>query len=115
MSAKSLFKIENETTLVNVKYTNDFDVLIARPSKWGNPWSHKKYAFAKHVKNREIALQKYKEYLLQNKELMDDIESLRGKKLGCYCINSSEVKVGDPYVCHGQIIIEILNQKVSNE
>lgn len=89
-----------------------YDVLIARPSKWGNPYTHiaDRETLAEFVvSSREEALQKYREYLLGNKELMDSILELDNKVLGCWCIKDSN-NPPYPYVCHGQIILEIIGQ-----
>lgn len=94
-----------------------YDVYIGRPSKWGNPFTHiaDKETLAEFiVENREEALSKYKEYLLNNAELMSTIMELDGKVLGCWCISDSN-NPPVPYVCHGQIISEIItNLKLKN-
>ena len=46
-----------------------YDIYIGRPSKWGNPYTHHadKETLAEHiVETREEAIQKYKEYILNN-------------------------------------------------
>ncbi len=94
-----------------------YDVYIGRPSKWGNPFTHieDKETLAEFVvTSREEAISKYREYLLNNTTLMDNIMELDGKILGCWCIKDSN-NPPIPYVCHGQIILEIINQiKVKN-
>ena len=69
-----------------------FDVYIGRgilggeKSKWGNPFSHQTGTLAEFkVNSRKEAIQKFEEYLLYNKALMDSLEELRGKVLGCWC------------------------------
>ena len=53
---------------------NTYDVLICRPSKWGNPYSHKDGTLAEFkVNTREESIIKYEEYLLNNKELMKSL------------------------------------------
>lgn len=89
-----------------------YDIYIGRPSKWGNPFTHigDKETLAEHiVSSREEALTKYRSYLLSNKELMDSILELDGKVLGCWCVEDSN-NPPLPYVCHGQIILEIITQ-----
>lgn len=79
----------------------DFDVYIGRPSKWGNIYSHKK-GFAKYtVANREEAVQKYREWILQQPELLKDLHELKDKALGCWCA---------PKACHGDVLLELANQ-----
>lgn len=86
-----------------------YDVYIGRPSKWGNPFTHiiGKETLAEFVvETREEAIIKYKEYLLNNQELMDDLGELEGKVLGCWCY---------PKSCHGNILMELLTQKKLKE
>lgn len=73
-----------------------YDVYIGRPSKWGNPYSHKEGTSAKFkVATREEAVEKYESYLLGNRELLDALPELWGKVLGCWC---------SPLECHGDIL-----------
>lgn len=65
-------------------------------SKWANPFKISK------TETREIVLDKYKKYILENKQLYDSLEELDGKILGCWC---------HPEPCHGHVLIELLNEK----
>jgi hypothetical protein len=79
-----------------------FDVYIGRPSKWGNPFSHLSGTTAEFkVANREEAINKYRRWIRNQPELMNDIEELRGKTLGCWC---------KPKACHGDVLIELLGE-----
>jgi hypothetical protein len=83
----------------------DYDVFIGRGSKWGNPFTHikDKLTLATHiVETREEAIEKYREYILKNKELMNSLDELDGKVLGCYC---------KPLSCHGDILLELISKK----
>ena len=83
----------------------DYDVFIGRGSKWGNPFTHikDKLTLATHiVETREEAIEKYREYILDNEELMNSLDELDGKVLGCYC---------KPLSCHGDILLELISQK----
>jgi len=77
-------------------------VLIARPSKWGNLFSHKA-SIAKHkTATKAESLYKHKEWVLSNPEFILEIKKeLAGKILGCWCDN--------PYSCHGFILWKIAN------
>lgn len=104
-----IFKKKNSnndgTRLINIKSGSEYDIYIGRPSKYGNPFSHKSGTLAKYkVKDRDAAIKAYKEWLLseEGKSILDGIEELRGKVLGCWCY---------PKKCHGDILIEILNKK----
>lgn len=75
-----------------------FDVYIGRPSKWGNPYSHKEGTTAQYkTETREEAVQKYEEYLLANPILYSQLSELKDKVLGCWCA---------PLSCHGDILIK---------
>jgi len=72
-----------------------YDVYIGRPSKWRNPFVIGKDG------NREEVIEKYKKWLLNNKELMADLWELRGKILACWCA---------PQSCHGDVLLELANK-----
>jgi hypothetical protein len=81
-----------------------YDIYIGRPSKWGNPYSHKDSTHAKYlVKNREEAIEAYREWITngEGKHLLNDLHELKGKTLGCWC---------KPKACHGDILIELVNE-----
>lgn len=72
------------------------DIYIGRPSKWGNPFSHKEGTLAEFkTGSRKEAVDKFEQYLISNKDLMKDLPSLKGKVLGCWC---------KPQLCHGDIL-----------
>lgn len=79
----------------------DCDVYCGRPSKWGNPYSHKDNTLAIYkTKSRRESLQLYKEYILSNSDLLDSLYELKGKKLGCWCKQKT---------CHVDILVELVN------
>lgn len=86
-----------------------YDILIGRPSKWGNPYTHIKdrHTMAEFiVGSREEAIAKYKDYILAKPELMNALDELEGKTLGCFC---------KPKSCHGDILLELLEKKKSEQ
>ena len=83
-----------KTKVVNLK-DDEYTVYIGRPSKWGNPFKIGRDG------NREEVLEKYRQYLHDNYELMRSILSLDGEILGCYC---------KPKRCHGDIIVETIEE-----
>lgn len=85
--------------VVNIN-EDDFDVYIGRPSKWGNPYHIGKDG------NRMEVVDKYREYIRNNKKLLGDIKELNGKTLGCFCA---------PKPCHGDVLIELLNEIKNKE
>ena len=92
------------TTLVNLK-NEPYDVYIGRGSKWGCPYTiiKDRPTLAKEiVDSKEEALAKYKEYVLASPELMNSLDELEGKTLGCFC---------KPEPCHGDVLLELLTHK----
>lgn len=82
-----------------------YDVYIGRPSKWGNPFTHLSRADTlaeHHVASRQEAVEKYREWIAANHELLSQLEELRGKTLGCWC---------SPKPCHGDVLVELVNNK----
>jgi hypothetical protein len=81
--------------VLNAKNNNKYGpdrVYIGRPSKWGNPFVLGKY-------DRETAIRKYKEYILNKPELMAALPELFGKHLVCWCY---------PLACHGDVLMELV-------
>ncbi len=77
------------------------DVYIGRPSKWGNPFSHLTGTLAEYkVSSREEAIDKYREWILQQPELMACLPELQGKTLVCWC---------SPQACHGEVLAEMVD------
>lgn len=90
-----------KTKVVHCK-KEKYDVYIGRPSKWGNPFSHKEGTRAKFkVATREEAVLKYKEWILTQEHLIKSLHELKGKILGCWC---------KPKMCHGDILAELADQ-----
>lgn len=97
------------TRIVHCKKSK-YDVYIGRPSKWGNPYTHIQDKITKAefiVNTREEAIAKYKEYILngEGKHLLNDLHELKNKTLGCWC---------SPQSCHGDVLIEIIEQTSNN-
>lgn len=91
----------NKTSKVVHCKKEPFDVYIGRPSKWGNPFSHLEATLAKFkVKDREEAINKYREWIVTQKHLMNSLDEIRGKILGCWC---------KPKACHGDVLVELCN------
>lgn len=77
------------------KNKSSYDILIDRTTKWGNPFIIGKDG------TREEVIEKYKNYILTNTEMIQQIKTeLKGKILGCWC---------SPLACHGDILAEIAN------
>ena len=75
------------TQVVHCK-KSDYDIYIGRPSKWGNPFSHREETSAEFkVGSRAEAIQKYEElynisgtYLKMSKDLSDSVRDHGFKK-----------------------------------
>ena len=77
------------TETVNA-HNSDYDVLIARPSKWGNPFQIDRDG------NREQVIRMYEIHVRCRPDLIAALPELAGKRLGCYC---------RPEACHGDVLI----------
>jgi hypothetical protein len=76
-----------------------YDVYIGRPSKWGNPFSHKEGTLAKfRVKTREEAVTAYADWIKTQPELLAALPEIKNKVLGCWC---------KPQSCHGDILVNL--------
>jgi len=90
------------TKVINIKTKEPYDIYIGREGYghkgiFGNPFSVKQFG-------REKCLELYKEYfckrLESDFEFKERILALKDKVLGCFC---------SPLKCHGNIIIEYLD------
>ena len=86
----------SKTTVVHCK-KEPYDTYIGRPSKWGNPFIVGKDG------TREEVIQKYREWLLSQDELLASLPELKGRRLGCWCA---------PKACHGDVLQELVNELV---
>jgi len=81
-----------------------YDVYIGRGAdpktglegKWGNPF------VVGQDGNRLECIIKYREWIVNQPELMKSIHELKGKKLGCWC---------SPKRCHGDVLAELADVK----
>lgn len=68
-------------------------------SNFANP-----YKIGKDGTREEIII-KYKNYIIEklnnDKSLLDELISLKGKNLGCWCY---------PEICHGNVLLELINE-----
>lgn len=97
------------TKVVNLR-KEEYEVYIGRGSPFGNPFSHMNSAYgAIKVETREIAIESYKKWLFGEIELegwtrptIEQIETLRGKVLGCFC---------KPQGCHGDVLVSLFDDR----
>ncbi len=79
-----------------------FDVYIGRPSRWGNPYSHRLGTLAGTLcASREEAIERYGIMLRTRPDLLVDLSGIAGKTLGCWC---------SPKPCHGDVIIRVCRE-----
>lgn len=95
-----------QTVNIN-KYDDDDYIYIGRPSLYGSPFSSKSKNIADiQVGNKSEAMEKCSEYFKDNPDIIDDLIkelSERGvHKLGCFCA---------PNPCHGDILIDLIEQR----
>jgi uncharacterized protein YebE (UPF0316 family) len=83
------------TKVVNCN-TESYDVYIGRPSKWGNP-----FKIGKDGSRKEV-IEKYRDYILKNDELLKSLDELEDKTLGCWC---------KPKACHGDVLVELVKKR----
>lgn len=80
------------------KYREPYDVYIGRGSVWGNPFTVQEFG-------RDRCIEMYREYIVrrleQEPELVAQLLSLRGKRLGCFC---------KPQRCHGDILLDLIEK-----
>lgn len=110
--------IKTNIKVVNIKnhIPTEYDFYIGRPTVLGNIYSHKKQSIADIlVENRDIAIDKYKEYFYErigcdDRDFIDELDKLyhfykeHGKlNLCCWCA---------PKKCHGDVIKEYLENKL---
>jgi hypothetical protein len=88
-------------TIVVNRYKEHFEIDIGRKSKWGNPYSHDPKSQAQYiVGSREEAIFLYSKWILGQIDLIADLNELKGKILGCFCL---------PKSCHGEFLCYLAN------
>lgn len=103
------------TRVINLRRTR-YDVYIGREKNkifhYGNPFSHLPYTLGViQVRTKESAVYCYREWLKGTRFrdveqerrawILKNLEALRGKRLGCFC---------HPAVCHGDVLVELLEE-----
>lgn len=83
------------------KKTKEKRIFHFKGSKWQNPYK----VGGKSGYTLKTSLKKYIDHLFSS-GLIFDIEELRGKNLGCFCVQSRNGDV----VCHSQVLSELLGR-----
>lgn len=89
------------TTVVH-NLRDDYDVYIGREvpehgipdSKWGNPFVLQDDSDAE----LQRSLNAFRAWVVSQPELMNSLDELQGKRLGCWCA---------PKACHGDVLAEL--------
>jgi len=96
--------------LANIKKKEYFDIYIGRRNDHLN-LEHSKFAnpfVMKTESERNEVVQKFEIYARNNPDIMDSLDELDGKVLGCYCYSHS-TNTGKK--CHGYILIKLFEEK----
>lgn len=85
----------------NSKGTSD-EVMIGRPTKWGNPYSHYPGVTSEEFRTacRDDSIDAYGQWILTQPDLMAALPELAGKTLVCWC---------KPDRCHGEVLLRLAN------
>ena len=84
-----------KTVVVN-KRLEKCDIYIGRPSLFGNP-----FKIGKDGTRAEV-IEKYEAYARHEPRILANLETLRGKRLGCWC---------KPLACHGDVLVKLLEER----
>jgi len=79
-------------------------VYVGRPSRWGNPFSHKpsKLLGVVRVDSRAEAVRRYELWLRSRTDLVAAAKrELRGRDLACVCA---------PLPCHADVLLRVANE-----
>lgn len=97
-----------ESQAVNKYKEKNYDVYIGRGSVWGNPFTHRELSKTKaefQTTSREESINKYRDWILNQSQLVARIPELRGKTLACFC---------KPKSCHGDVLSDMANEFLEN-
>jgi len=90
-------KFERKTTVINIRSGAEYDILIAAPSIYANPFHISKSL------SREACIKLFKKdfdiKIKKNKQFRQAVMDLKGQRLGCYC---------KPLKCHGDVYVKWL-------
>jgi Domain of unknown function (DUF4326) len=78
----------------NMRAPLDGAVLVARPSRWANP-------FWPGACSREEAVSRYAKYVRGRPDLVEQLPTLAGRRLACYC------PLDEP--CHADVLARLAN------
>jgi len=79
----------------------EFDVYIGRKIRY-----HREFTEDSKWANPHLSLEEYERYARE--WLWDDLDELRCKILGCWCVTTDRVS---PLRCHGQVLMRLVLEK----
>ena len=82
-------------------------IYVGRPTKWGNPWRPGDMSPILHEKaglvlSQQACVDQYRVSVTHSEEALDQLVTLCGKNLACYC------SLNQP--CHASVLLELANQ-----
>lgn len=100
--------------VVSLRHTARYDLYIGRPfsraghrldgSKWANPYRVQRGG------DPAEALRLYESYIRSQPALIAALPELRGKTLACWCAPPGGLTAADPPICHGQVLLRLLEE-----
>lgn len=92
------------TKVVSLRSGEDYDVLVTRPSQFGNPFSHDRSTDAKFFTTSKYeSVRKYAEWIKYQTILRLEVKKLKGLTLCCTC-SKTDIKRG---LCHAVVLAKI--------
>lgn len=87
--------------VVNKRSGEPFDVYVGRPTKFGNPFSHRADTLAQFVVGSvDEAVEKYRGWLWSEiragRITVEELAEMAGKRLACWCA---------PGPCHAEVLV----------
>ena len=94
------------TTVVHVNDPDGFDVYIGRAnarrrlaaSPFANPFREGRDG------SRDEVIEKYRQWILTQPDLLARLSELEGQRLGCWCA---------PAPCHGHVLVDLIESRTS--
>lgn len=97
------------------------DIYAGRPSlrfpagpRWGNPFRiGEQHPNTGGRIDRSEAVRLLEEWILTGDEqrLLRSLDELRGAILGCWCARKGGLMARDPYACHGQVLLRLIERR----
>jgi hypothetical protein len=91
-----------KTRVVNVNHSK-YDIYIGRNPDYGDTKFGNPFLIGRDGTREEVVTQ-YIDYIVNNKELLNELQKLKNKRLGCHC---------KPKLCHGDVLILLIEELYS--